>query len=290
MRSAQGSRGFSARDPGAFLLMSLPTKLERLLGRFAIPNLSLYLIIGQVFFWGLSLMEGFDLRRIALLPVAVLMGEVWRLATFVFVPPNAHPVFIAFAWYLFYLMGTALESYWGTFRYNAFLGIGWLLTIAVAFVTPLAYGSNLFLAGSVFLALAYLNPDFTLLIFFILPVKIKWLALLQWLGYGFVLIVGPWSARLAVLAATGNFLLFFAGDIVDQIRTGRRRMAFQAKAFAASSDDREPRHRCRVCGKTDVTNPQMDFRYCSKCAGNQCYCPDHIFNHEHVLVDEEAKR
>ncbi len=269
--------------------MSLLPKLERHLGRFAIPNLSLYLVIGQVLFWALALMDGFDLGRIALLPVAVLGGEVWRLATFVLVPPNAHPVFIAFAWYLFYIMGTALEHSWGAFRYNAFLGAGWLLTVAVAFLNPLSYASNLFLAGSVFLAFAWLNPDFELMILFILPVKIKWLALIQWLGYGFVLIFGPWHARLPVLAATGNFLLFFAGDIVSRIRTGRRRMEFQAKVFATAPDGNEPRHRCRVCGKTDATNPQMDFRYCSKCAGNQCYCPDHIFNHEHVLADEDAK-
>jgi len=127
--------------------MSFLTKLEHLFGRLAIPNLSLYLIVGQVFFWGLALMTGFDLGHIALLPVAVVAGEVWRLATFVLVPPNAHPVFIAFAWYLFYLMGTALEQNWGAFRYNIFLGVGWLLTIAAAFITPFAYASNLFLAA-----------------------------------------------------------------------------------------------------------------------------------------------
>ena len=145
------------------------------------------------------------------------------------------------------------------------------------------------MAGSVFLAFAYLNPDFTLMIFFILPVKIKWLALLQWLGYAYLVVVGSWSARLLVLAATGNFLLFFAGDIVERIRTGRRRMAHQARVFAGRRDEHESRHRCRICGKTDRSHPQLDFRYCSKCAGNQCYCPEHIFNHEHVLADEEAK-
>ena len=225
-----------------------------------------------------------------MLPVAVIAGEVWRLVTFLLVPPNAHPVFIAFAWYIFYIMGTAMEHYWGAFRFCAFVGIGWFLTAAVSFLTPFAYASNVFLAGSVFLAFAYLNPDFELLIFFILPLKIKWLALLQWIGYGYVLVVGPWSSRLAVLAAAGNFLLFFAGDIVNQIRTGRRRMTHQARVFAASSDDREPRHRCRICGKTDLSDPKADFRYCSKCAGNQCYCADHIFNHEHVPADEETKK
>jgi Pyruvate/2-oxoacid:ferredoxin oxidoreductase delta subunit len=276
-------------------VMSLLSKLERSLSRFAIPNLSLYLVIGQVFCWGLALMTGFNLERIALLPAAVLTGEVWRLATFLFYPPSLGAdtlsiVFMAFAWYMFYLMGSALEHYWGEFHYSAFIGLGWLLTVAAAFITPGVYASNLFLAGSVFLAFAYLNPNFTLLIFFILPVRIKWLALLQWLGYGFVLVVGPWPARLLVLAATGNFLVFFAGDIRERIRAGRRRMAHQARAFADSQDEREARHRCRVCGKTDLSHPQVDFRYCSKCAGNQCYCPEHIFNHEHVLVDEDAKK
>jgi len=272
--------------------MSLLTRLERLLGRFAIANLSLYLVAGQVLFWGLAVLTGFPLERIALLPVAVFAGEAWRVVTYLLVPPPVNPgafgvVMTAFAWYLFYLMGTALEHYWGNFRYNAFIGLGWFLTTAVAFLTPAVYASNLFLAGSVFLAFAQLNPDFELLIFFLLPVKIKWLALLQWLYYGYVMVAGGWSARLAVLAATGNFLIFFAGDIVERMRTGRRRMAYQASVFAARPEENEARHRCRVCGKTELTHPQLDFRYCSKCAGNQCYCAEHIFNHEHVTVESK---
>ena len=275
--------------------MSLLTKLERLLGRFALPNLSLYLVIGQVLFWGLALMTGFNVERIALLPAAVLAGEAWRLVTFLFLPPSLSTsalslVLMAFGWYMFYLMGSALEHYWGDFRYNAFIGLGWLLTAAVAFLTPGVYASNLFLAGSVFLAFAYLNPDFVIMLFLILPVKIKWLALFMWLGFGYALVVGSWSARLLVLAATGNFLVFFAGELVERIRTGRRRMAHQARVMGARRDERESRHRCRVCGKTDLSDPQMDFRYCSKCAGNQCYCADHIFNHEHVPAEEDAKR
>ncbi len=275
--------------------MSLLTKLERLLGRFAIPSLSLYLVIGQVLFWGLALMAGFNIERIALLPAAVIAGEGWRLVTFLFLPPSlsADPfsiVFMAFGWYMFYLMGSALEHYWGDFRYNVFIGVGWFLTVAAAFATPGSYASYFFLTGSVFLAFAYLNPDFELLIFFILPVKIKWLALLMWLWFGYTVIVGSWSERLAVLAAIGNFLLFFSGNIISGIRSGRQRMTHQARVFAASPDEREPRHRCRICGKTELSDPRADFRYCSKCAGNQCYCSDHLFNHEHLLVEEETKK
>jgi hypothetical protein len=275
--------------------MSLLTKLERFLGRFAIPNLTLYLVMGQVLVWGLAVLTGFNVEHIALLPAAVFAGEAWRLVTFLFLPPGGGTgvfavLMIAFAWYIFYLMGAALEHYWGAFRYNAFIGFGWLFTAAVAFLTPGAYASNLFLAGSVFLAFAWLNPDFELLIFFILPVKIKWLALLQWLYYGYVMVVGDWSDRLMVLAATGNFLLFFSGEIVGRMRSGRRRMEYKTRAAAAQPEVGAARHRCRVCGKTELTHPQLDFRYCSKCAGNQCYCSEHIFSHEHVLVDDPAKR
>ena len=264
--------------------MSWFNRLERLLGRFAIPHLSLCLVLGQVLFWSMSFLGRFDLERIALLPLAVREGEVWRLVTFLFLPPNANPVFIAFAWYVFFLMGSALEEYWGDFRYNLFLFVGWALTVAVALLFPANYATNLFLAGSVFLAFAFLNPDFELMIFFILPVKIKWLALLQWLFYGYALGAGPWPVRFGVLASVGNFLLFFTGEIFQRLRTGRRRMEYQSRKAAARGEEREPRHRCHVCGKTDLTHPLMDFRYCSKCAGEECYCSEHLANHAHTTT------
>ncbi len=252
--------------------MSFLNRLERTLGRFAIPNLSLYLVAGQVFFWSMSFLGFFDLGRIVLLPAAVSAGEFWRVVTFLFVPPASHPVFIAFAWYMFWMMGSALEGYWGAFRYNLFLFIGWLLTVAVAFIFPMTLATNLFLAGSVFLAFAFLNPDFELLIFFILPVKIKWLALIQGVLYAFSFVVGSWPVRFAVLASVANFFVFFTGDIVDRIRTGRRRMEHKARTVAAKSAEREPRHVCAVCGKNDLTHPQEDFRYGDD---DQCTCSEH---------------
>jgi hypothetical protein len=252
--------------------MAFLNRLERILGRFAIPNLSLYFVIGQVFFWSVSFLGFFDLNRIALVPFLAMNGEPWRVVSFLFYPPSSHPVFIAFAWYLFWMMGSALEGYWGVFRYNLFIFTGWALTVAAAFIFPGSYTTNLFLAGSVFLAFAFLNPDFEMMIFFILPVKIKWLALIQWLFYGYALAVGSWPVRLATLAAVGNFLLFFSGEIVHRIKTGRRRMEHQARASAARASEREPRHRCVVCGKTDLTHPNEDFRYSDD---DQCYCSEH---------------
>ena len=253
--------------------MSFLTRLERALGRFAIPNISLYLVLAQVLFWGVSLLGYFNLAVIQLLPAAVYAGEWWRVVTFLFLPPTSHPVFIAFAWYLFWMMGSSLESYWGVFRYNLFLFVGWLLTVAVAFIFPNSYSTNLFLAGSVFLAFAFLNPDFEMLLFFILPVKIKWLALIQWLFYGFIVLTGTWPAKFVVLAAVGNFLLFFSGDIIQRLKTGRRRMEHQSKVAAArAAAESEPRHRCVVCGKTDLSHPREEFRYSDD---DQCYCSEH---------------
>ena len=270
--------------------MSLLTRLERTLGRLAIPNLSLYLVVGQVLFLGLALLGSFDLERIALLPLAVREGEVWRLVTYLFMPlvsvlTMTGALFLAFSLYMFYLMGSALEHFWGEFRFNAYIFIGWALTTAMAFIFPGSYAANTFLILSVFLAFAWLNPDFEILIFFILPVKIKWLALFQWLTYGFLLVVSPWPVRVMILASVGNFLVFFGRDIVLRAGSGRRRMVQQTRQFGAKSDEDEPRHRCHVCGKTDLTHPQLEFRYCSKCAGEECYCREHLTNHAHTVME-----
>src|ERR1043165_464844 len=92
--------------------------------------------------------------------------------------------FLAFGWYLFYLMGSALEAYWGVFRYNVYLFVSYVLLVGLAFLTPAAPVTNMFILGSVFLAFAYLNPDFEMILFFILPVKIKWLAFISTAGGG----------------------------------------------------------------------------------------------------------
>ncbi|HUJ16706.1 MAG TPA: hypothetical protein VL197_01825 [Nitrospirota bacterium] len=258
--------------------MSLLDRLDRKLRRYAIPNVTLYIILGQVLFFVFALSGRFILERVLLIPDRVLAGEWWRLITFVFIPPATSPIFAFFAWYLFYLMGNALEGRWGAFRYNVFLLVGYAVTVAVTFLFPYFAATNIFIAGSVFLAFAYLYPDFQLYLFFILPVKIKWLALLTWLGYAYEMITGSWHTRLLVLASISNFLLFFGRDILWRMKAGNRKMVFQSKQYTTG---REPFHTCAACGKTDLSDPQMEFRYCPECGGLG-YCKDHIFNHEHA--------
>lgn len=260
--------------------MSFLNRLERIFGRFAIHHLPLYFVAGQVLVLTLALFGRPDILNFtALLPAAVLEGQVWRVVSFLFVPPvdpsrltMFGAVFLAFGWYMFWMMGSALEGHWGAFRFNLFVFTGWFFTVLVAFLFPMSWATNAFLAGTVFLAFAFLNPDFEIVLFFILPVKIKWLALIAWAVYAVTFITGNWPERLAVLASVANFFLFFTGDIIERLRSGRRRMEHQARVAATRSAEREPRHRCVVCGKTDITHPKEDFRYGDD---DQCYCSEH---------------
>ncbi|HEY6010659.1 MAG TPA: hypothetical protein VIX18_04235, partial [Nitrospirota bacterium] len=258
--------------------MDLLNSLEKKFRRYALHNVTLYIILGQVLFFVFQMSGRYILERVLLIPSLVLAGEWWRLITFLFIPPLTNPVFAFFAWYLFYLMGSALENHWGAFRYNLFLLVGYVVTVGVSFLVPGAVATNLFIGGSVFLAFAFLYPEFTLYIFFILPVKIKWLALLTWIGYAYQVLMGPWSTRLFVLASIANFLLFFGRDILWRMKSGKRSMTAQARQF---SGKKEPFHVCATCGKSDLSHPQMEFRYCPECGGLG-YCMDHIINHEHV--------
>ena len=205
------------------------------------------------------------------------MGEWWRLVTFLFIPPLTNPIFAFFAWYLFYLMGSALENHWGAFRYNLFLLVGYIMTVAVSFIMPSYPATNIFIGGSVFLASPTSIRISSFIFFLSLPVKIKWLALLTWLGYAYTLLTGYWDVRLMLLASIANFLLFFGRDILWRVKTGKRTMATQVRQF---SGKREAFHTCATCGITDISHPPMEFRYCPQCSGLG-YCSDHIMNHEH---------
>lgn len=271
--------------------MKLLDRWERRLRPFAVPNLTVSLIVCQVLVYVVMLADKSErqasvLQHLLLIPERVLAGEVWRLVTFLCVPPFTNVLFAFFFWYLFYLMGTALEQQWGALRYNAYLLIGYVATVALSCLPPGHAADNRYLQASVFLAFAFLYPDFELLLFFLLPVKIKWLALLTWIYYFLAVAGGGWGTRLAVLASICNFLVFFGRDIVERLKTGRRRMATQAARLAVKQ--RPYIHRCTVCGITDRTHPSMEFRYCSQCAGTHGYCQEHLRNHEHIVAADEV--
>ena len=257
-------------------MMSLLDKLEKKLFKYAIPDLTIVLLVGQIAFFLLEYTDTLSLEYMTLTGRDVFSGQYWRLLSFLFIPVTDSIFWAFFAWYLYYLYGTALERAWGAFRYNIYLLLSYVFTVAIALVFPDTVLTNTYLYLSIFLAFAYLYPDFQLLIFFILPVAVKWLALLQWIGYAFLLIFGAWPTKILILASIGNFLIFFGEDLRLRVKQGfRRKKGVAQKAKRAE----KPFHVCSVCGVTDKDDPKMDFRYCSHC-GDKCYCMDHLATHE----------
>jgi len=267
--------------------MRLLDRLEQNYGRFAVPNLTVYLVAGQVILYFMIKAGQISPDLVALAGLKVYQGEWWRLISFVLDPPVANPIFAFFAWYIFYMMGSALESHWGAFRYNVYLLLAYLLTLGVAFFVPNVWLNNSYIGISVFLAFAHLNPNFTLMLFFVLPVKMRWLSIIIWLSLGFSMLTGNWVLRLLIVASVANFLIFFGADLWRQLRSGQRRRAWQGQQPGRAAAD-EPIHRCSVCGITDISHPEMDFRYCSKCDGQHGYCAEHLRNHEHIVSTDST--
>lgn len=250
--------------------------LEKRFGNWAIPNLTLYLLAIQAI--GVVLLLGgySKFEDLALVGGLVQAGQWTRLLSFMMIPKTLSPIWLFFAFYIFYLMGSALEREWGTFRYNLYILFGYLFTIAAAFIAPSAIISNYFFLGSVFLAFATLFPNFEFRLFFILPVKVKWLG---WLTVGFyvlTLLSADIGSRLCVVAAFGNYLLFFGKDFMRTAKAGQRRKAFVSDQATMAE---QPFHVCAECGVSDKSDGAPDFRYCSTCG--KCFCEEHIGNHEH---------
>ncbi|MBB6431330.1 rhomboid family intramembrane serine protease [Algisphaera agarilytica] len=257
--------------------MKWTRQLEHKLAGFAVPHLTLGIIGVQI----MSFLAGVSNPDIAAGMVLdtqlVRQGEWWRIFTFMMVPPSGFFLFAVIAWYILYFTGAGLENAIGTPKYNLYWLIGYLASVAVAFAVPGAPVSNAFLATSVFLAFAVLYPDFEILLFFILPVKMKWLGMFSGGIFVYIAIsriaVGAWAGPAMVFAATLNFMIFFGPELLRRIKRGHNQMKRQRDAIAEAN---EPFHRCSVCGITDISHPQAEFRYNAEANGTVCYCLDHL--------------
>lgn len=271
--------------------MTLLDRLERRLGRFAVHNTTLGIVFAQVAFYAAQQAESRGAFRepitdkLALIPAHVLEGQWWRVFTFVFTPPGDNLFWAILFWYFFYFIGTIMEQTWGAFRYNVYFLVGYVATVAASFLAPDQPASVAFLQGSVFLAFAYLYPDFIIQLMFVFPIRVKWLAWLAWAGYCLTFLRGEAVAMAMVGASVANFFVFFGTDVFRRALYGHRTMKQQKERIVTRQ---KPRHVCAVCGATNQTHPQMDFRYCSQCRGQWCYCEEHLRNHEHV--EEEGRQ
>jgi len=192
-------------------------KVEKRLRWLRVPNLMNIIVGGMALVWLLDWLPGVNLSGMLSLNMAqVARGQIWRLVTFVFLPPSGSILTLVLGLYFYWMIGSSLERQWGAQRFTLFYLVGMVGVILAACIT--GYGTNAFLNLSMFFAFAAMWPDFQVMLFFLLPIKIKYLALLDAVLYIWQLIVGGWSTRLVILFSLLNVILFMGGPMVARLR------------------------------------------------------------------------
>lgn len=242
-------------------------RMERRFGGLAIENLTTFIVGGMGIVFVLSTVRPDFVRMLDLYPPLVARGQAWRLVTYLFVPPPwASGIWFLFDMYILWMIGSNLESEWGAFKLNVYYGIGMLGTTVAALLTGAAAG-NIFLNASLALAFATLFPTFEILLFFIVPVQVRWLGWLlgAWLAYE--LAVGAWPDRAAIVAALANYLLFFTGDIARFLRGGGAHARQARRRASIAPEPAEPAdvRTCAVCGAKAADGADIRVCSCDKC-------------------------
>ena len=287
---------------------------ERKFGKYAIPNLSFVLVACYAVGYVLLMMDrtGLITSYLTLNPYAILHGQIWRLVTWVLIPPSSGGLFFTLIMLYFYCsIGTSLERTWGTYRYNVYLFQGMLFTIAGSFLlmgycylfkpeisllgatltvdSPTEYFtiialmfSTYYINMSIFLAYAATFPDAQVLLMFIIPIRVKWLGVIYAVMLLFQFLGTNVFGKFAIGASLLNFVVFFL--------TSRNMMHLNPKQIHRRQEFKRDvrrntgitKHKCAICGRTEVDSPQMQFRFCSKCDGNYEYCEEHLYTHTHI--------
>lgn len=278
---------------------NLLNKLERKLGRYAISNLIVWLLGGYAI--GLALLFAVPdvLSLMTLEPYYILRGQVWRLLTWVLMPPDSSLLFTVIMMLFYFQLGQSLERTWGTFRFNVYIFGGILFTILGAF---LLYGISYVVNGvpvlgmgyyfttnyinmAIFLAFAVCYPEMQVMLYFIIPIKMKWLAIVYGVMILFIMVQTGWAGRVAIIMSLLNFLVFYLSTRNYRRvspREFRRRQAFKANMRQSAPRPGVTKHKCAICGRTELDGDNLEFRFCSRCEGNYEYCQDHLFSHKHV--------
>lgn len=267
-----------------------------------IPNLMLYISLGTAVVYLMSRMAGntFLYSLLVFDRNLILHGQIWRLFTYPLTYFNSSLLLTAIALLCYYSLGRAMENIWGTLRFNLF----YLTGVVMMDIYCLLFGgqaSVYYLNMSLFLSYATLYPDAHFLLFFIIPIRAWIFALFDLVLVLMGLFADPFPYNLFSVISLANYFLFFGKDVLNVLpmswRANARRafskkpknqkakvIHFDAGSYEAShaAPKTSYTHRCTVCGRTDVSNPELEFRYCSRCKGYYCYCQDHINNHSHI--------
>ena len=276
----------------------LLARLERRFGRYAIHNLISVVVGGMAIVWVLSLLKPEFQERLWLDIGAVRHGQVWRLVTFLFIPPPSKPMWVIINLYFTWWVGSSLEQRWGPFKFNVYYLLGALGTVIAAVIAGAA--TNLWLDASLFLAFATVFPDVTILLFFIIPIRVKWLGIVAALLMAYAAATQGWGARASIAAAMVNYFLFFGEHWVGVLRDrgtvarqkGRRESVRPAPGglrpapggrIPGSMPDGRPvfgERVCAVCGAREAEGADIRVCSCEKCGGQQrSLCLIHARNH-----------
>ena len=269
-----------------------------------IPNLMLYVSVGTAVVYLMSIfLRNYTLyNALAFNRDAILQGQVWRLVTYPFTSYHPNPFLQMISLLCYFSLGRAMENQWGTFKFNLFYFTGVILMDIYGMIFNCA-ADVYYLNMSLFLSYATMYPHASFLLFFIIPVK-AWIFAL----FDLVIVLGglffnPFPYNLFPVIALANYFLYFGKDVLNVIpiswRANARRLLRKGKAKpsqpkvipfptagsyeASTAKPQAPyTHRCTICGKTDISHPDLEFRYCSRCSGYHCYCEEHISNHTHI--------
>lgn len=298
-------------------------KLERKIGKYAIKNLTVYLLASYAIGYLTSWLSPELYSFFSLSPALVMKGQVWRIFTWIFSVPQGFSIFIIFMFMFQYYIGTALENCWGSFRYNCYIFSGIFFMTLCSMVTYWITGINTspstyYINMASFLAFAVCFPDMQVLFMFIIPIKIKWLAIVDliYMGYEFISVglipttlgnitlsklktlieAGSinadmsiyyayrqmiWATRICIIVSILNFIIFyFATRNYKRISPKEvKRKVIYKKEIKVSTG--QPKHKCAICGRTEKDDDELTFRYCSKCNGNFEFCQEHLYTHKH---------
>ena len=269
-------------------------KLERKYSKYAIHNLMNYIVAMYVVGVILQYVNPmFYIQWLCLDAEAILHGQIWRIVTFMIWPPFGSLVSNALMIYLYYSLGSTLERAWGAFRFNVYFFLGILGHVIAALLLYLLFGRRVILTTtylnmSLFLAFAATFPDLQFWIWFIIPIKAKWLALIDSLFILQGLLVGSVATRVEIVFSLLNFILFFLMTRnYSKVNPREIRRKREFKTQVKMKPQGRTHHRCAVCGRTELDGDDLEFRYCSKCEGNYEYCQDHLYTHKHVTKDSQ---
>ena len=269
--------------------MSFFNKMERKFGKYAIHNLMNYIVAMYVAGMIVQMMApAVYWNYMALDAREILHGQIWRIVTFMIWPPFTNPLSNLIMIYLYYSLGNTLERVWGAFRFNVYIFMGVIGHVLAAIVVYLLfhqlwYLNTEYLNLSLIFAFGATFPDVQIMLYFVVPIKAKWISLLSGVFVIMGLATGNAATRLTIILSFLNFIIFWMMTRnYNRINPKEIKRKREFKTQVKMMPQGKTHHRCAVCGRTELDGDDLEFRYCSKCNGEYEYCQDHLYTHQHV--------